>query len=399
LWLHLSPKITPRSIDLQMFSTNLGHGRPYIFPLATVEGGVTRFREREQLFFSATELARYLPSDVLSWMVAHGSPYKIEVGRENLDPGEDEAEQLGLLTLPAPENFPVILATRMSLSFPILFAAVPLWSIDYDAPQGQRHFRRCWFSDGGISSNFPMHLFDALVPAWPTFGINLEPVIEGRDDMVFLPKRYTQGYGEKWDNFDMKPKLASKFGGFVAAILGTMQNWNDNSLSRMPGVRDRIARVRLTTNEGGLNLNMSASEISAVAKRGEEAASELIARFAPNPLDGAVAAGWDEQRFVRLNILLKIIEARALGVETAIDPACGHSTAFDTLITHATKSGAPSGSPPPPGYETLLTDEQEKSFRDALERLEQLAAGRNVGASEIGFKPLPKPELRVRPPL
>lgn len=398
-WLQSSPKITPRSIDLQMFSTNLGHGRPYIFPLSTAVSGETRFRDREKLFFSANELSRYLPSDVLDWMVSTGTPYKIEAGRENLDPDEKEAEQLDLRELPPPKDFPIILAARMSLSFPILFAAVPLWSINYDAPRGKRHFRRCWFSDGGISSNFPMHLFDGLVPAWPTFGINLEPVIEGRDDMVFLPKSYTQGYGEKWDNFDTEAKSASRLGGFLAAILGTMQNWNDNSLSRMPGVRDRIARVRLAKNEGGLNLNMSASEILAVAQRGEQAALELIARFAPDPSNGAAAAGWDEQRFVRLHSLLKMIETRALDVATAVDPSCGYSTTFDTLITRATISGAAAGSPSPPGYETLLTQEQEQAIRDALARLEQLVAGINIQTSELGFKPIPKPELRVRPPL
>jgi hypothetical protein len=178
------------------------------------------------------------------------------------------------------------------------------------------------------------------VPAWPTFGINLEPEIEGWDQMVFLPVRYTQGYGEKWDNFDQKPKSASRFGGFVAAILGTMQSWNDNSLSRMPGVRDSIARVRLREDEGGLNLNMSSSDIMALAAWGEQAASELLARFAQNRSDGSAAAGWDEQRFVRLNVLLKMIEARAPGVASALDPACPYVTNFDTLIARATEYGA-----------------------------------------------------------
>ena len=36
-----------RSIDLQMFSTNLGHGRPYIFPLAEPSEQGSRFRSRE----------------------------------------------------------------------------------------------------------------------------------------------------------------------------------------------------------------------------------------------------------------------------------------------------------------------------------------------------------------
>ena len=34
-----------------------------------------------------------------------------------------------------------------------------------------------------------MHLFDGLVPSWPTFGINLEDEIPGRPD-TYLPEAY-----------------------------------------------------------------------------------------------------------------------------------------------------------------------------------------------------------------
>ena len=66
-------------------------------------------------------------------------------------------------------ELPVLVATRMSLSFPGLLAAVPLWTVQDGKPV--RH----WVSDGGISSNFPVHLFDAWVPGRPTFGLNLVP--------------------------------------------------------------------------------------------------------------------------------------------------------------------------------------------------------------------------------
>jgi hypothetical protein len=238
-----------------------------------------------------------------------------------------------------------------------------------------------------------MHLFDGLVPAWPTFGINLEAEVKGWPEMVILPDRYTLGYGERWDNFDQKTKSASRFGGFIAAILGTMQNWNDNSLSRMPGVRDRIARVRLRHHEGGLNLDMSASDITAIASRGEQAAVKLLARFAEKLPDGFEAEGWDEQRFVRLNVLLKMMEARRPGLATALDPACAHATDFDTLIANASRCDAPAG------YEAPLTPEQAQALRGALTSLEQLLARPDGSIVNIGFKPVPKPELRVRPPL
>jgi hypothetical protein len=283
----------------------------------------------------------------------------------------------------------------MSLSFPLLFSAVPLHAIDYDPPNN-RSFKSCWFSDGGISSNFPMHLFDGLVPMWPTFGISLEPKIQGRPD-VFLPTRYEQGYAERWNRFAEKGPSASKFGGFLAAIVATMQDWNDNSLSRMPGVRDRVARLRLDPEEGGLNLNMEAQKIEDIAARGKTAADVLIARFVAT--GDRAAPGWDEHRFVRLAILLKMIDARAPGVARALSPDCPHATPLAKLLAAYLAARDDDGQPvPPPGYETPLTDELNAAIAAAVDALAKLAAALEP-ARRAPFKPVPSPELRVRPPL
>jgi hypothetical protein len=382
-----------------MFSTNLAHGRPYIFPFAVPDGKPTRFRDRDRLFFNLEALKPYLPDDVLAWMKEHGKPYRLDEDRKGKDPDEQEAVKKGLLELPDPKNFPVLLAARMSLSFPFLFSAVPLWAINYDAPRGERHFHHCWFSDGGISSNFPIHLFDGLVPLWPTFGINLEPKIDGRDP-VFLPMKYTQGYGERWNLFDEKDNLAARFGGFLSSIVAAMQNWNDNSLARMPGVRDRIARVRLNENEGGLNLDMEASIIQNITKRGEQAAEQLISHYAPQRAGGSQAKGWDEQRFVRLCALLKMLEARAPGILHALDAHCAHATDFDTLIARATQSNGGNGAQEPPaGFEKPLTPEQAKALQDAKGALKRLMKTLGDPSTQSVFRAIPEPELRVRPPL
>jgi len=390
----LPPGARRRSIDLQMFSTNLGHGRPYIFPLAEQADDGSRLRSRDRLFFSQAELARYLPPVVQAWMVARGRPYQPEAGREDREPSAADAARHQLLQLPAPAHFPVLLAARMSLSFPLLFAALPLWAID-DDQVGRAPFRRCWFSDGGISSNFPMHLFDGLVPSWPTFGINLEDAIPGRPD-TYLPDGYGTGYGERWNRFDQDSSDgAARFGGFFSAILGAMQNWNDNALSRMPGVRDRIARVRLQPFEGGLNLNMESGVIQAVADRGERAALSLVARFVADEAGQAQAPGWDEQRWVRLGVLLKMIQERAPGVLTALDPALPHATPLHALIERAGDASAP----PPAGYEAPLTAEQQQALHAVVQALGMLVGTLAQPACRTDFKPVPKPELRVRPPL
>lgn len=318
-----------RSIDLQMFATNLSHGRPYIFPLAENATASTRFRDRDRLYFKEVDMKRYLPLDVVEWMMRKSRPYSLEKSREGKDPSPDDPSSQGIRELPEPRDFPVLLAARMSLSFPFLFAAVPLYAIDHDRPDN-RKFRCCWFSDGGISSNFPMHLFDGLVPMWPTFGISLEPEIEARGP-VFLPIKYDQGYGERWNHFAEQEKEVSRLGGFIGAIVGTMQNWNDNSLARMPGVRDRVARVRLKKDEGGMNLNMGKDPIDNVAKKGIKAINELLIRFAPSTHGNGQSDGWNEHRFVRLHVLRKMLEDRSPDLMAATSPNCKHAIDFPNV--------------------------------------------------------------------
>ena len=403
LWSSPSDKEIPKepgkdSLVLKMLSTNLAHGRPYTFPLNGKDRhamGAGLFRSNERLYFKPDELRPYLPADVHQWMVENATDYVVESGREGRDPSVERAKKLGLMELPPPHKFPVLLAARMSLSFPLLFSAVPLWAIHHEPFETPRDFQRCWFSDGGISSNFPMHLFDGLVPRWPTFGITLEPKIEGRKNMTYLPPSYREGYGERWDLFDEKGDGMARFGGFIGAIVATMQNWNDTTLARMPGVRDRVVRVRLNTDEGGMNLNMEQEKIKAVAQRGEVAANDLLARFSTPSAPGAQAAGWDEHRLVRLNVLLKVLEERAAGVVDALSPQRPHATPIDALIAVAGKDTAA-------GYTDPLDPDQLQTLHDLVAALRAFMAtldGSAQGPHPNPFVPLPKPEMRVRPPL
>lgn len=372
-----------RSIDLQMFTTNLAHGRPYIFPHSDPTA---------RLFYRADELARYLPAEVMQWVGDHALDYQPSQTYPHSDPPVHEAARLNLKELPPAERLPVLLAARMSLSFPLLFCAVPLWAIDYEAPRGARTFRRCMFSDGGISSNFPMHLFDGLLTMWPTFGIQLEDKLPERDDMVYLPGSYGEGFADHWTRFDAKPQGVGRFGGFLMSIASTMQNWNDNTLARMPGVRDRVARVRLRQGEGGLNLDMEQALIMAVACRGQLAAQRIVARFLPDDDTGDIARGWDEQRWVRLDVLLSALTQRLSGVQRALADTVPQATSYRRLIKRSTAS-APAGHPGP------LSPEQKRALIELVDALEDLAE--RFAAQSAGYapKPHPQPELRVRPPL
>ena len=319
-----------RSIDLQMFTTNLSHGRPYMFP---------HVEPTARLFYRPADLKPYLPREVLKWFDDHAVAYAPSTMMPASDPTAEKAARLKLREIPKPEDFPVLLAARMSLSFPLLFAAVPLYAIDYEHPREERDFERCLFSDGGISSNFPMHLFDGLVPQWPTFGIDLEPEIKGMPGDTFLPTSYLGGIADRWTRFDAAPRSASRMGGFLMSILGTMQNWNDNTQARSAGVRDRVVRVRLEKNEGGMNLNMPKPVIQSVARKGGEGADQIIDRFlGPPPAQGW--DGWSAQRWSRLDVFLHSLKQKIAGMKRALGPVVPHSKSYDDLKAQSANLGA-----------------------------------------------------------
>lgn len=250
-------------LNLEMMTTNLTHGRPHRLPLKTKE-----------FFFDEQELRVLFPEKVVDWMVAHAEPSE------------------ALYVLPS-DDLPIVVATRMSLSFPLLLSAVPLWSIDRGA-QGTHVPERCWFSDGGITSNFPVHFFDAPLPTRPTFAINLAertPRYHRDGERVYMPSDNRGGILERWTPFH-------DLGGFLGAIINTMQNWRDNMLLHLPGQRDRIAHVLLAPDEGGLNLTMEQNTIDDLAARGTEAGRLLRRRFR-----------WDNHQWARFLAFMMSLES------------------------------------------------------------------------------------------
>lgn len=381
-WLTPPPDTAIRSIDLRMFTTNLSTGRPFIFPLTG---------ETCRLFYLPDELEQFLPASVFSWLVSKSKDYVPDPDRMGSDPSLERTPR-GLKELPEGRDFPILLAARMSLSFPVLFSAIPLWAIDYDPEKSNRKFERCMFSDGGISSNFPVHLFDGLLPLWPTFGVQLEAKLPDRDNMVYLPKRYYEGYGERWSRFASKLRSASRMGGFVSAIVSTMQNWNDNTLSRMPGVRDRVVRVRLNENEGGMNLNMEPETIEKVAARGDNAARELVDRFVGSQNASIPSEGWDDQRWIRFATALSMLEKRFFGVELAIRGGDPHARDYLAIIANGAGRVLP-------GEKSQLTTSQISGLQDCIAAMRTFNASISVAFQNIEFDTIPETDLRVRPSL
>ena len=119
------------------------------------------------------------------------------------------------------------------------------------SPCGRARFvaanvRKVVFSDGGICSNFPVHMFDAVLPGWPTFGINLRDDLRagsGDDERAYLPQRGTSLPPEE---YTIAASGAEGIISFATAIVRTMQNWRDNLQRAAPGFRDRVVTIRHT---------------------------------------------------------------------------------------------------------------------------------------------------------
>lgn len=341
-------------VNLEMMTTNLTHGRPYRLPFDT-----------KQFFYSEAEMLGLFPERVVKWMTDHAP-----------------RSSSTLYAFPRPADLPVIVATRMSLSFPVLLSAVPLWSIDYRRIDQDPDPERCWFSDGGITSNFPVHFFDKPLPRWPTFAFNLAdrtPRYHHDGQNTDVPRSNRDGILEWWTPFRTLFE-------FLASIVNTMQNWRDNMLLHLPGQRDRIAHVLLAPNEGGLNLTMDPATIESVAARGREAAATLRAHFGATPPEG-VTLTWSNHKWVRFLAFMPALE-EAMESCAAAFPDRTAPPSFDDLLTDGASL---------PSYKISAT--QRSAMRASslafIQHIQQ-----NFGARPFrspAKRPKPEPILRPMP--
>jgi hypothetical protein len=268
----LSPAdVGGHKITLRMMTTNLTLRRPYSMPFTEAN---------EKLFaFRLADFERLFPARITSYLAAHC---------EKVD--DPTGEYGDLYKFPEPENLPVIVATRMSLSFPMLFCAVPLYARDFTfASEAERaKWRKHLFSDGGLSNNFPIQFFDRMLPNSPTFGITLDDFNEKRvpEDIsehyppndphsrVWLPKTKSAGSGVLIPGEPLYGIAA-----FFSRLLDAAMSWQDNLQSTLPGYRDRIVHVGLKPDEGGLNITMPPKLVLALGTYGAQAGMDMRDEF------------------------------------------------------------------------------------------------------------------------
>jgi predicted acylesterase/phospholipase RssA len=362
------------------------------------------------LYYEPAELQRLFPARVTEWIGRLADEAEKAEGKGmRADGGEAAGATIrnahGRVLRPFPRgaDLPVVVAVRMSLSFPLLLSAIPLYAVDFtlkanqeeaarvraavaagEAAQALLSATRIWFSDGGIGSNMPLHMFDALLPGHPTFAVNLKaehpdnPITEpetGENEggRIFLSKDNRSGAQRHWAPQKDDEALGGLLG-FLCGIVNTMQNWRDEIQFPYPGFKDRIVQISLRATEGGLNLDMPEPVIGALGEAGGMAAQRLIDRFHP---EGAEAgAGWANHRSVRLRTFLGSMQPGSAALQPTI--------ATGDWADVAKKC-------------TRYTVAEQKLAQAFLSELGQLGALGQMDGQKVSLEPgAPKPLAQIR---
>jgi hypothetical protein len=351
------------AVRLAMITTDLTAGAPRRLPFEprTLPSG-----EREELLVREQDLTAFFPRRIVEHLTPPSRRHELWTSPQTQEP---------LYALPPAAELPVILATRLSLSFPALLSAFPIY-VRGENETASLH----WFSDGGITSNFPAHFFDTPLPSWPTFGINLHS----------WPEDTVRRDEEKCENVWMWPRVEGwdppieSVGAFVGAIKDTMQNWRDNMQAAAPGYRERIAHIGFYHGEGGLNLYMPEDEIGHLTHRGGCAGAALRDGFFPRA--GGSTRRWLEHRWTRYRSAMWVLEKWLRLLRVADTFAWPHNEPpYRALVDEQ-------GLTPP--FEAL----QAEFAREATDALLDLAAqwGPDLPRSFSGADE-PAPELRTVP--
>jgi len=306
-----------QGIDFQVMTTNLSRAQPMVMPWSD-----------DVYFFEPAEFEKLFGKEVVKAMVDNPPPLPSE-------PAERRDREVLLKhagtkrPFPRAEQLPIIVATRLSLSFPLLISAVRLYAIDYAEASGVGEANRAyagavsrwrrehpdatledhvrgvserpkfdvnWFSDGGLTANLPVQFFDAPLPSRPTFAIDLASFNgheRSADERInsYLPDVNQGGLHRRTARW--KPEPRSQLLSFGRSLVQTARTWVDEASLVMPGYRDRVVTVFQGDDEGGLNLSMPDEVVARLSIRGRFAAQRLVDRFGPT------GDGWTNHRWLR----------------------------------------------------------------------------------------------------
>jgi hypothetical protein len=368
--------------DLRMMTTNLNRRQPVALPWS-----------HRTWFFDPEVFRTLFPASVVDWMIEHPPPLPEPAARRQRSATlRDQA--LPLRPMPTAAELPVVVATRMSLSFPFLISAVPLHAVDYASKATRTPtFGVHWFSDGGICSNLPIHFFDRPLPLRPTFAIDLAPFPADRQkssdetENSTLPQANQAGLLRR--STVWRTNGFGAIADFARAILTSARSWVDESLIVMPGYRDRVVTIWHNDTEGGLNLNMSTETVNGLVARGRAAAAKLVARFGGDMPGITVTEGWRNQQWIRLRCAARGIADWMGQFGGAFSEPAGHSP-YRALAGDDVEGDMPS---------YALTVARRREFNARIDELLELAERWSMPPTDVFSynAPSPAPSLGLIP--
>ena len=200
-----------RGITLRMVATDLGLARPVTMPFS-----------EQQYLFAPAELTRLFPGPVVDHVLRAAGV------------GPEDRDSTRTWFLPADE-LPVVIGVRISASVPVLLSSLRLYTA---APEADGPIES-YMTDGGLTSNFPIHFFDDWLPSHPTFGLDLVAVPAVGDEPVFMPAGDEIGHR-------LAPRPVTGLGGVRRPAAGR----HAQLARRGPGRAARIPRPDLPDPDG-----------------------------------------------------------------------------------------------------------------------------------------------------
>lgn len=436
----------PKSIDLRMITTCLSHGRIYELPLT--DNSLT-------LMFKLSEFKPYFPTEVIDHLrrvskrLSFDSCALLQKKYDERIAAIDRTTNKGLVKLSklkllasridpifsAPEDvdsglndpdirelpsadLPIVVAARFSMSCPMLFQNLPLIGFNFDTDFEDLDFVRLWFSDGGIGSNFPIHLFDKSIPRWPSFGLKIlddPPRLNSQDKPIktYIPFAHKDGsddnllYPRDRGAFTIvkSPPSFSNFIKLLFSIYTSAKDGHDQSFLRMPDVRNRVVRIYMNNRAGNmLNLKIEPKQIIDLAlivgaEGGRNAALAYLGQQ-QNPRYATWVNSWQDHRWVRFNLLTQGLRSYLKGFTTAVNSVgLPETTDGNSLIDQIMQASStpPLRSRPLMRDEIVLTQAQSDELLAIVKSISALENQLHALDLPQPYLPEPMPVLRFKP--
>ncbi len=220
-----------RGINLRIIAANLNFSRMEVLPDLSVAAR-----------FLPAEWARLFPDDLMA----------------PLNP----ASFNGPVDLPTPGQLPVLVAVRMSIACPGLLEAVPA-----RLASGEQVL----FADGGLVQNFPFEIFDEQVPERPTLAFDLATL---RDDEIDRLSTVAEALDR-----GARPARILTLRDFLWSLIVALREGATRTAMMKASNRDRIFQAWLRSDEGGMDLDMSASRAQGLMAHGEALGNYALTGF------------------------------------------------------------------------------------------------------------------------